>query len=217
VRQGDTLSPTMFSLYINDLANEINLLGNGIKIGNSEVSILMYADDIVLLADNELKLQQMLETLSSWSLKWRIEVNKSKSKVVHFRKPKSERSQYVFNVGPLVIDYATLYKYLGVYFTEHLDFNENADILAESAGRALGSIVSKFKKNNHMAYSTYTKLYEACVVPVMDYSSEIWGFKNYTKPNVIQNRAMRIFLGVHRFAPVAGLEGDMAWVSPQHR
>jgi hypothetical protein len=68
-----------------------------------------------------------------------------------------------------------------------------------------------------MAYSTYTKLYKACVVPVMDYSSEIWGFKNYTKPNVIQNRAMRIFLGVHRFAPVAGLEGDMAWVSPQHR
>ena len=28
---------------------------------------------------------------------------------------------------------------------------------------------------------------------------------------------MRIFWGVHRFAPVAGLEGDMAWLSPQYR
>ena len=28
---------------------------------------------------------------------------------------------------------------------------------------------------------------------------------------------MRIYMGVHRFAPVAGLEGDMAWTSPLHR
>ena len=28
---------------------------------------------------------------------------------------------------------------------------------------------------------------------------------------------MRIFMDVHRFAPVAGLEGDMAWISPQFR
>ena len=41
--------------------------------------------------------------------------------------------------------------------------------------------------------------------------------KNFSKPNLIQNRAMRIFIGVHRFAPVAGLEGDMAWMSPQYR
>ena len=68
-----------------------------------------------------------------------------------------------------------------------------------------------------MGYSAYTKLYDMCVTPIIDYSSEIWGYKNYCKTNVVQNRAMRIFLGVHRFAPVAGLEGDMAWLSPQFR
>ena len=35
--------------------------------------------------------------------------------------------------------------------------------------------------------------------------------------NNLQNRAMRVFLGVHRFSPVAGLEGDMAWLAPQFR
>ena len=68
-----------------------------------------------------------------------------------------------------------------------------------------------------MNYSTYSKLYNACVVPVIDYAASIWGYKNFTKPNTIQNKAMRIYLGVHRFAPVAGLEGDMGWLSPQYR
>ena len=30
--------------------------------------------------------------------------------------------------------------------------------------------------------------------------------------NVIQYRAMRVFLRVHKYAPVAGLRGDMGWV-----
>ena len=74
--------------------------------------------------------------------------------------------------------------------------------------------------NRPPAYRVHGKgpdCYDSCVVPVADYSSEIWGYKNFNKPNLIQNRAMRIFLGVHRFAPVAGLEGDMVWMSPQYR
>jgi hypothetical protein len=217
VRQGDTLSPTLFSLYINDLVNEINSLNKGIIINDLQVSVLLYADDVVIVAENEDNLQTMLNTLSEWSRKWKIYVNQSKSKVVQFRKANCEQSKHVFRVGSLELDYAQKYKYLGVFFNEHLDYDENANTLSESAGRALGAIVSKLKRNNFMAYSTYTKLYESCVVPVADYASEIWGFKNFNKANIIQNRAMRIFLGVHRFAPVAGLEGDMAWLSPQYR
>ena len=98
-----------------------------------------------------------------------------------------------------------------------MDYTENAEILAESASRVLGSVVSRLKRNNFMAYTIYTKLYDSCAVPVADYAAEIWGFKNYTKPNQIQNRAIIIFLGVHRFTPVTGLDGDMAWMSPQYK
>ena len=31
------------------------------------------------------------------------------------------------------------------------------------------------------------------------------------------NRAMRFFLGVHRFAPTAGVVGDMGWLSLKYR
>ena len=60
LKQGCSLSPVLFNLYINDLALKINALGKGIKIDDESVSILLYADDVVLLAENETDLQCML-------------------------------------------------------------------------------------------------------------------------------------------------------------
>jgi hypothetical protein len=217
VRQGDTLSPTLFSIFINDLAKDINVLDNGLKFGESTVSILLYADDVVLLAKNADDLQIMLNTLNAWSKTWLVDINKTKSKVVHFRKTNTVRTNSVFKVGEKTLEIDSTYKYLGTYFSDTLNFTDHADRLGESGGRALGSIVSKLKKNSYMNYSAFTKLFESCVTPIIDYGAEVWGFRNYNKPNLVQNKAMRIFLGVHRFAPVAGLEGDMAWLSPQYR
>ncbi len=53
VPQGDVLSTTLFNDYINDLTKEIKDLNIGIYIGDVKISILMYADDIVLLAECE--------------------------------------------------------------------------------------------------------------------------------------------------------------------
>ena len=47
----------LFNIFLNDLATEINSLGLEIKIGNLQLSILMYADDIVLVSDTADKLQ----------------------------------------------------------------------------------------------------------------------------------------------------------------
>ncbi len=45
----------------------------------------------------------------------------------------------------------------------------------------------------------------------MDYGSEIWGFRYFDKVDSIQNKAIRIYLGVHRFAPIAVINGDIGW------
>ena len=51
----------------------------------------------------------------------------------------------------------------------------------------------------------------------MEYSSGVWGFPRFPKMENIQNRAARIFLGVHKFAPTLGLEGDLSWLSIRYR
>ena len=80
VRQGDNLSSTLFSVFINDLAQEINSLNVGINITDEiMVSLLLYADDIVLIAESEEKLQKMLKCMHKWCLKWFMNVNVEKN------------------------------------------------------------------------------------------------------------------------------------------
>ena len=82
VRQGDNLSPTLFNIFLNDLAYEIQSLNLGVKFGNLKVSMLLYADDIVLIAGSESNLQKMLDHVSVWCKKWQLRINPNKTQIV---------------------------------------------------------------------------------------------------------------------------------------
>ncbi len=48
-------------------------------------------------------------------------------------------------------------------------------------------------------------------MPNIGLRSEIWVYKSFNKIDAIQNKAIRIYLGVQRFAPTATVSGDMGW------
>jgi hypothetical protein len=54
VKQGCILFSTLFSVYINDLADRINSLNCGVPFGDFCLSLLLYADDIALIAPNDI-------------------------------------------------------------------------------------------------------------------------------------------------------------------
>ena len=56
VKQGCILSPTLFSMLINDLAEDINTAELGVQCKENIVSSLLFADDLVILAENEVNL-----------------------------------------------------------------------------------------------------------------------------------------------------------------
>ena len=96
---------------------------------------------------------------------------------------------------------------------EYQDYSLHADTLASASGRALGGIISKFKSLKNVGYKTFRKLFESCVEPIMDYGSGIWGKgKSYKDLDKVTNRALRYFLGVNRFTPIFGMQGDMAFI-----
>ncbi len=76
---------------------------------------------------------------------------------------------------------------------------------------ALAAIISKYKQINGLRYYTYTKLYNSCVCPILDYCAEVWGFKGFKQADYVQNKAIRIFLCVQIFAPLNAINGDMGW------
>ena len=217
VKQGDCLSPTMFGIFINDLVTDLKSLGIGVKIVDEIISILLFADDIILLAESEEDLQKMLDCTNEWCKKWKMFVNKDKTKIVHFRNKRKPQTMYKFLFDESELEIVSQYKYLGIILTEHLDFNGTADVLAGGAGRALGAIISKFKYFRNIGHSTFTKLFDTSVIPIIEYGAEVWGYKKYTSCEKVQNRAIRYFMGVHPKTPIPALNGDMGWIATDVR
>ena len=54
-------------------------MNKGIKFEQENLAILLYADDLVLLSENEEDLQQMINELAIWCSKWRMVVNTEKN------------------------------------------------------------------------------------------------------------------------------------------
>ena len=217
VKQGDIISPTLFSMYLNDLATGIKSLNLGVEIDDFNLAILLYADDIVLIAPDETSLQAMLSFISDWCRKWRMAVNLDKTEVVHFRNLSSNKTEFNFHLGNDPLKIVPIYKYLGCIFDEHLSFDTNASTLAGSAVRALGGIRGKLKTLKECGYNSFNTLFNSGVLTIADYGAGIWGTKTFPKSEQVSYRAARYFLGVHRFAPLEALLGDMGWVTAKTR
>jgi hypothetical protein len=109
------------------------------------------------------------------------------------------------------------YRYLGLVLNEFLVFDKSVEILSESAGRALGAIIGKFRNYRDVGFNTFTKLYNACVIPIVDYMSSIWGFGEYTQCDKVQFRALRYYFGVNKYTPILGIAGEAGWTLPFYR
>ena len=89
VRQGDTLSPLLFNIFINGIVENVKESGLGVKIGSETMSVLLFADDMVLV-ENEVELGHLVDKVKQYCGKWKLEVNVNKTKVVVVSKDGSE-------------------------------------------------------------------------------------------------------------------------------
>ena len=96
LKQGCLLSPLLFNFYIDDLTDKLNFVDSGILIHEERVNILMYADEIVELAENENDLLALLDIVTVWSKDNRLSQNAEKPKVVHFRNPSMSKTRNKF-------------------------------------------------------------------------------------------------------------------------
>ena len=71
------------------------------------------------------------------------------------------------------------YKYLGVFLHEFLSFDIHCEAIRNSAGRALGAVISKFSYFKKIGFKTFDKLFVSNVESVMSYGASSIGLKDF--------------------------------------
>ena len=97
---------------VNNLIVDLNSHISRVDINSIYVCSLLYADDLVVFADSEAKLQCLLDTVYNWCKKWRMKINENKFTIVHLRNVGKRAADFSFKNGPNIIETVSSYKYL---------------------------------------------------------------------------------------------------------
>ena len=183
VRQGENLSPVLFSIYLNDLGNFLlHNSDNGLKIyGESEdfmiylrLIVLLYADDTIILANSENDLQAILNKFETYCQTWKLNINNDKTKIVIFGAKKTD--SFNFKLNGKNVQITDKYKYLGIYFSQSRSFLTARKHIVEQAKKAMYLLFYRIH-NLNLPVDLQLKLFDHTVLPILTYACEIWGFE----------------------------------------
>ena len=82
VRQGCSLSPLLFALYISDLGHELCSSGQGFDVSDANICSLFFADDIILLSPTAGGLRKLLAITQRHFKSLKLGFSRSKTQVI---------------------------------------------------------------------------------------------------------------------------------------
>jgi hypothetical protein len=110
VRQGAVLSATLYKLYLNDLLDNILNSRIGFSLGPIASASPTCADDVLLLASNDLDMQLLLDTVNSYAEKHRYKLNPRKTTLTYFGK----KPDMNLLLGDAIIQETSCFTHLGI-------------------------------------------------------------------------------------------------------
>ena len=212
VKQGCILSPLIFSLFVNEVANVVSSNckhGFQFRPGLKEICLLLFADDICLFSTSPSGLQHQINNLENASKAIGLKVNLNKTKVMVFRKGGflSKHEKWYYN-GQL-LEVVNSYKYLGFTLSTKLSLDM---ALEEFSGRAKKKIIAITKALYTLGsinVNIFFKLFDAQVKPMLLYASEIWGMSKFAVIESVHLFACKRILNVSGKTPNLMIYGEL--------
>jgi hypothetical protein len=217
LREGCVLSPLIFAVYIAELATEIESKVEG-------VMVLLFADDVIIVADTRKDLQKALDIAFDYSRKWRFAFNVGveKSAVLVVGKGGGEaihpRSTVLdsFFLGEREIPFTQEYKYLGVIMEGGRGKKARRQAALKRARGAFWRAWGLGMGKEEMSAKAAAKLWEVLVMPVLEYGAELES-GNWDEAERLQRMAGRIALGVGNSVADEVVLGELGWSTVRAR
>jgi hypothetical protein len=199
VRQGECLSPFLFSMFINDIEDMYVKNGfDGIEVNMFKMFLILYADDIVIFANNPRDLQSSLDMLCVYCNKWKLKVNTAKTKVMIFKKGGRLQENLNFYFNDSIVEIVNKFSYLGIVLTTGGSFMEAQDTLAGQALKAIYKMDKYLYKFTDISVKHKVELFDKLILPILNYGSEIWGFNQGKSVERIHMHFCKRILGVKK-------------------
>ena len=210
VRQGECLSPFLFAMYLNDIEDEFREKGaEGLDIGLMKMFLLLYADDIIIFSESAEGLQEGLDFLHDYCNRWKLKVNVDKTKVMIFRQGGTLPRNLKFYYNETEIDIVSSFSYLGIVFTTGGSFSQAQETLAGQAHKAIFKLKSYLHKLAQLTPIHTLQLFDKLVSPILNYSSEVWGFCQSNQIERVHLQFCKNLLGVKQSTQNSFIYGEL--------
>ncbi len=162
-----------FNFFVDELSKQLRATGCGICHGGIDIGSLLYADDVVLIADSPDDLQTLIDTVDGFCRKWKMSMNMKKSEVMVVKAPGVKSPTHTWECRDETLKVVSRYKYLGIWFTDDLKWKVHFEVMLEKVRKRTLSI-GKVLRNKNIPLRAKTLVWLALVRPLMEYGAEVW-------------------------------------------
>ena len=140
MRQGGVLSPPLYCVYIDDLVRHLQEEKVGCYILGVFFGIIVYADDIALLAPSRAALQKMIDVCTAYGIEWDICFNPKKSQAMIIG-PNYKSKPPPLAIAGGNIQWVQSFKYLGVTIQAEKEFRCSVNGCVSKFYKSLNSLL----------------------------------------------------------------------------
>ena len=132
------LGPLLFNILFDGISEAVRAACPGVALGRDihapRVTVLLYADDLVVLAKNQRDLQRALDAIGAWGARWRFSfgIGPEKTAVLVVG---SKFRDFRFSLQGLDVPVVAEYCYLCVVFQPSRKWNKHTDRLVGKGNR----------------------------------------------------------------------------------